>query len=375
MTQEQVKARRHRGRRHRRTSLKDLPDIFFCGDPHGTFDQINEAARLYSPDAMVILGDLQPPAPLHEVLEEALAHTDIWWIPGNHDTDSDEFYDRLWRSELAGHNLHGRVACVAGMRIGGLGGVFRGQIWMPDGNPNYYSPATFMRRVGQGNVWRGGVPRRHRSTIFPSVFGNLQRQKADILVTHEAPSCHKKGFSALDRLARTMGVRWFFHGHQHEDRAYGLQGSIYTRAVGYQGVVNLKGEVVVAARLDPREEAALHATDEWRYMSDKNPIIVRDEDGHISLVPAGRDCTPAILPVCDRILARLNELSEVQKVGKAAQRVLTDREPQKTEENVVSQGVKQPCEEERQRRSSRSRRSGSGRDRRGRSKKPSQQKP
>ncbi len=375
MTQEQVKARRHRGRRHRRTSLKDLPDIFFCGDPHGTFDQINEAARLYSPDAMVILGDLQPPAPLHEVLEEALAHTDIWWIPGNHDTDSDEFYDRLWRSELAGHNLHGRVACVAGMRIGGLGGVFRGQIWMPDGNPNYYSPATFMRRVGQGNVWRGGVPRRHRSTIFPSVFGNLQRQKADILVTHEAPSCHKKGFSALDRLARTMGVRWFFHGHQHEDRAYGLQGSIYTRAVGYQGVVNLKGEVVVAARLDPREEAALHATDEWRYMSDKNPIIVRDEDGHISLVPAGRDCTPAILPVCDRILARLNELSEVQKVGKAAHRVLTDREPQKTEENVVSQGVKQPCEEERQRRSSRSRRSGSGRDRRGRSKKPSQQKP
>lgn len=374
MTQEQVKARRHRGRRHRRTSLKDLPDIFFCGDPHGTFDQINEAARLYSPDAMVILGDLQPPAPLHEVLEEALAHTDIWWIPGNHDTDSDEFYDRLWRSELAGHNLHGRVACVAGMRIGGLGGVFRGQIWMPDGNPNYYSPATFMRRVGQGNVWRGGVPRRHRSTIFPSVFGNLQRQKADILVTHEAPSCHKKGFSALDRLARTMGVRWFFHGHQHEDRAYGLQGSIFTRAVGYQGIVNLKGEVVVAARLDPREEAALHATDEWRYMSDKNPIIVRDEDGHISLVPAGRDCTPAILPVCDRILARLNELSEVQKVGIAAHRVQTDRESRKTEENVVSQGVKQPCEEERKRRSSRSQRSGCSRDRRRRSKKPSQQK-
>ena len=216
MTEEQVRARRHRGRRHRRPSVRDLPEIFFCGDPHGTFDQINEAARLYSPDAMVILGDLQPPAPLHVVLEEALAYTDIWWIPGNHDTDSDEFYDRLWRSELAGHNLHGRVACVAGMRIGGLGGVFRGQIWMPDGNPNYYSPATFMRRVGQGNIWRGGVPRRHRSTIFPSVYGNLQRQKADILVTHEAPSCHKKGFCALDRLAKTMGVKWLFHGHQHE---------------------------------------------------------------------------------------------------------------------------------------------------------------
>ncbi len=371
MTQEQVRARRHRGRRHRRTSLKDLPDIFFCGDPHGTFDQINEAARLYSPDAMVILGDLQPPAPLHEVLEEALAHTDIWWIPGNHDTDSDEFYDRLWRSELAGHNLHGRVACVAGMRIGGLGGVFRGQIWMPDGNPNYYSPATFMRRVGQGNVWRGGVPRRHRSTIFPSVFGNLQRQKADILVTHEAPSCHKKGFSALDRLARTMGVRWFFHGHQHEDRAYGLQGSILTRAVGYQGIVNLKGEVVVAAKLDPREEAALHATDEWRYMSDKNPIIVRDEDGRISLVPAGRACTPAILPVCDKILARLNEKENEKEVLP----VSAGGESQKSERNVVEQGAKKPCDEDRKARSNRAPRSRNCRDRKRRAKKPSQQKP
>ena len=73
MTEEQVRARRLRGRRHRRPSVRDLPEIFFCGDPHGTFDQINEAARLYSPDAMVILGDLQPPAPLHVVLEEALA--------------------------------------------------------------------------------------------------------------------------------------------------------------------------------------------------------------------------------------------------------------------------------------------------------------
>ena len=73
MTEEQVRARRHRGRRHRRPSVRDLPEIFFCGDPHGTFDQINEAARLYSPDAMVILGDLQPPAPLHVVLEITIA--------------------------------------------------------------------------------------------------------------------------------------------------------------------------------------------------------------------------------------------------------------------------------------------------------------
>lgn len=371
MTEEQVRARRLRGRRHRRPSVRDLPEIFFCGDPHGTFDQINEAARLYSPDAMVILGDLQPPAPLHVVLEEALAYTDIWWIPGNHDTDSDEFYDRLWRSELAGHNLHGRVACVAGMRIGGLGGVFRGQIWMPDGNPNYYSPATFMRRVGQGNIWRGGVPRRHRSTIFPSVYGNLQRQKADILVTHEAPSCHKKGFCALDRLAKTMGVKWLFHGHQHEDRAYGMQGLILTRAVGYNGIVNLKGEVVVEAKLDPREEAALQATDEWRYMSDKNPIIVRDEDGHISLVPEGRECTPAILPVSKKVLAKLKAAQE--EGGKTPALEEKGRKAQKSEQGGAPQGVRKQGDEEKRGRSHRSSRSRSGRDRWRRAKKPSQQ--
>ena len=285
--------------------------------------------------------------------------------------DSDEFYDRLWRSELAGHNLHGRVACVAGMRIGGLGGVFRGQIWMPDGNPNYYSPATFMRRVGQGNIWRGGVPRRHRSTIFPSVYGNLQRQKADILVTHEAPSCHKKGFCALDRLAKTMGVKWLFHGHQHEDRAYGMQGLILTRAVGYNGIVNLKGEVVVEAKLDPREEAALQATDEWRYMSDKNPIIVRDEDGHISLVPEGRECTPAILPVSEKVLAKLKAAQE--EGGKTPALEEKGRKAQKSEQGGAPQGVRKQGDEEKRGRSHRSSRSRSGRDRWRRAKKPSQQ--
>ena len=91
-----------------------LPEIFFCGDPHGDFTQINMAAREHHPDAMVILGDLQASAPLEEVLEEALAFTDIWWIPGNHDTDTDAIYDNIWKSKLAGHNLNGRVGLVAG---------------------------------------------------------------------------------------------------------------------------------------------------------------------------------------------------------------------------------------------------------------------
>ena len=276
---------RRRSRRGRRTLPKDLPEIFFCGDPHGEFAHINEAARVYKPKAMVILGDLQPPGPLEEVLAEALQYSEIWWIPGNHDTDTDEFYDRLWRSPLAGHNLHGRVANVAGVRIAGLGGVFRGQVWMPEGQPNYFCPATFIRRVGVGNIWRGGLPRRHRSTIFPSVYQNLLRQKADVLVTHEAAGCHRKGFGAVDRLGLSLKVRWMFHGHQHEDCVYGEHMGMKVRAVGYRGIVNLKGEVIVPAQMDPREAAALASALEFAarsYPTDgvplpSQPLVYRTE--------------------------------------------------------------------------------------------------
>lgn len=322
MTQEQTKNKRRRPRRNRRPACaRELPDIFFCGDPHGGFDQINEAARLYRPDAMVILGDLQPPAPLQDVLEEALAYTDIWWIPGNHDTDTDEFYDYLWRSELRDHNLHGRSVNIHGLRIAGLGGVFRGQVWMPDGHPNYFSPSSLMRRLGPSNAWRGGVPRRHRSTIFPSVYNSLLHQHADVLVTHEAPGCHKKGFCALDKLARTLGVKWIFHGHQHEDRVYCPMNNIVPRAVGYRGVVNLQGEVVIAAQLDPREVAALEAEYDWEAKKhhDGDIVLVRDEDGKVSLVPK-RDCEGlmrAILPPCVQPKPLPSE-AEAPKVAKAS---------------------------------------------------------
>lgn len=282
----QSRGTRRRGRRSRRSLPKELPEIFFCGDPHGEFAHINEAARIHKPKAMVILGDLQPPASLEEVLAEALKYTEIWWIPGNHDTDSDEFYDRLWRSPLAGHNLHGRVANVAGIRIAGLGGVFRGQVWMPDGQPNYFCPATFIRRVGAGNIWRGGLPRRHRSTIFPSVYQSLTRQTADVLVTHEAAGCHRKGFGAVDRLGQALKVRWMFHGHQHEDCVYGEHLGMRARAVGYRGIVNLQGEVIVPAQMDPREAAALASALEFAARSypaegtlnPKQPLVYRTKE-------------------------------------------------------------------------------------------------
>ncbi len=304
--EDQPVVRQYRRRRHRRRPrIEDpaqLPNLFFCGDPHGGFDQVNEAARLYKPDAMILLGDLQLTDPLEVILEEALAHTDIFWIPGNHDTDCDQYYDNLWRSQLGSHNLHGRVINVHGLRIAGLGGVFRGQVWMPDGQPNYPTPSSLMRRLGPSNSWRGGIPRRHRTTIFPSVYRYLMGHKADILVTHEAPGCHVRGFEVLDELARTMGVRWMFHGHQHEDRVYSDNEGIPTRAVGYRGVVNLQGEVVIPAQLDPREAADLELAFEHqdKALAAGEAILVRDIEGKVAVVPANETLDPgtepAILP-------------------------------------------------------------------------------
>lgn len=223
-----------------------MASIFFCGDTHGRFDHLIGAVREHRPQAVVLLGDIEAPAALDEVLAPIAAITEIWWIPGNHDTDSDLLHDRLWRSSLAARNLHGRVATVAGVRIAGLGGVFRGQVWMPPGEARHATPAALLANDRRSHAWRGGLPRRHRSSIFPSVYDGLTQMRADVLVTHEAPSRHAKGFAAIDALARQLGVRQGFHGHQHETRAYPEAGGLRLYAVGLRAIVDLEGRVIVA---------------------------------------------------------------------------------------------------------------------------------
>ena len=111
--------------------------ILFCGDPHGQFGHIIEAVHEHRPAAVILLGDLQAKRPLEVELSSILDLTDIWFIHGNHDTDSEADHDNLFGSKLANRNLHGKVVEVAGRRIAGLGGVFRGKVWSPP------APATF----------------------------------------------------------------------------------------------------------------------------------------------------------------------------------------------------------------------------------------
>ncbi|MFA5976534.1 MAG: metallophosphoesterase [Elusimicrobiota bacterium] len=222
--------------------------IFFCGDPHGHFEHIIEAVHAHRPAAIVLLGDVQAQEPLESALRSILDRTEVWWIHGNHDTDSEADYDNLFSSALADHNLHGRVVEVAGVRIAGLGGIFRGQVWAAPSQPRYASTEDYLARCGKGSRWRDGMPRKHRSTIFPNDYQALLTEQADILVTHEAPSCHHHGFREIDDLARRLGAKTAFHGHHHEQIDYDQEAierlGFTPYGVGYCGIRDQFGVVI-----------------------------------------------------------------------------------------------------------------------------------
>ena len=67
--------------------------------------------------------------------------------------------------------------------------------------------------------------------------------ETDILITHEAPSCHRLGFSEIDDLAEIMGVKLIVHGHYHETYRGELPNGIRVIGVG-------KAEVLVSTFAD-----------------------------------------------------------------------------------------------------------------------------
>lgn len=219
--------------------------ILFCGDPHGHFGHIIEAVQEHRPAAVILLGDLQAQRPLEVELALILDKTEVWFIHGNHDTDSEADHDNLFGSTLAHRNLHGRVVEIAGQRIAGLGGVFRGKVWAPPAPATFENPKQYLARCGKGNFWRGGLPLTQRSTIFPVDYERLQKQRADILVTHEAPSAHPHGFAAIDELARQLGVSTSFHGHHHDQLDYSAERTrlgFDAFGVGFRGIIDQDGQ-------------------------------------------------------------------------------------------------------------------------------------
>lgn len=243
--------------------------IFFCGDPHGRFDHILEAAERYNPAAVVLLGDIESPAPLSEVLEPI--HEITWFIHGNHDTDTERNFAHVWDDSMSPRNLHGQaVELPGGVRVAGLGGVFRGSVWYPDRSapdpgPHFRNPKEHAERTPRQDRCRGMQHRKHWSTIYPDTVDHLANLEADILVSHEAPGYHPAGFEILDTLAQSMRVRLAVHGHHHDcldsSHRWDEQG-FQSHGVGLRGITALtrEGEMVVIrpGDLDHHRQARTH---------------------------------------------------------------------------------------------------------------------
>jgi predicted phosphodiesterase len=203
--------------------------IVFIGDIHQMWDRVERGLSRLAvlPKAAVILGDVQCDRPLDELAAPLLSRgIGVHWIFGNHDNDGGS---GMWRfltgtaenPVTGGRSLHGRVVVVEGVRIAGLGGTFRPRIWEPPAGPRLRRRDELPEDVRQmGRGWRPEhiealVHSLGTTAIWPEDYDYLAGQRADILVTHEAPSSHPDGKVALDGLARAMGARLIVHGHYH----------------------------------------------------------------------------------------------------------------------------------------------------------------
>ena len=184
-----------------------------------------------------------------EVLPASVADR-FWFIPGNHDFDKREFMDELLFGGLEDRNLHGRVVEINGLRVAGLGGVFKQRLWDGKSNtPTWATRHSYLKQLPRNE--RDTLPLSVSDAIWHEDFVVLMRQRADVLVTHEAPSCHRFGFSALDQLADSMRVGLLVHGHHHEHYETAInKGRTRVLGVGLRGVCDAAGQRILPGMLD-----------------------------------------------------------------------------------------------------------------------------
>ena len=199
-------------------------ELLFCGDPHAGFRHIVELAGRLRPQAVILLGDMEPPRALQdEMVSLTRAGVPWYFIAGNHDADSDVLAERVWNAGTEPFDLHGRVVTLpSGLRLAGLAGVFREAVYYPTassaraGVPAFHTREEHAVATPRQDRWKGGPHRKHLGTIYPSDIDRLADMQADVLVCHEASGYHPNGFSILDTLAQSMGVKVLVHGHQHD---------------------------------------------------------------------------------------------------------------------------------------------------------------
>ena len=236
--------------------------ILYCGDPHGAFRHIIEAAGHTKASAVILLGDMEPLRPLHIELAPLIERgVPIFFVHGNHDADNTTVWSNVWGSELADRNIHGRVVELPnGQRLSGLGGVFRPKtVWDPtQGPPRHRTRREHSMSTPRQIRWgTEGIPVEEWASIYPEDVERLADLSADILACHEAPGYHPRGFSLLDTLVQSMGVKLVVHGHHHDrlnsSHLWETQG-FRTHGVGLRGITAIdtdgNAEVIVSGELD-----------------------------------------------------------------------------------------------------------------------------
>lgn len=238
--------------------------IYFLGDVHGNFDHIlpviqADDSKDGKPKTVIFLGDIEAQRPFEVEIRPLLdAEIAVWFIPGNHDSASTKNWQHLLPSWH--RNLHGRVVEIEGVRVAGLGGTFRERIWLPPAPPQFHAYQYFeeyLIRLPNTQIERDRLLLTYSTALYPETVDTLAAQRADILVTHEAPSCHPNGFAAIDQLAQAMGVQALFHGHQHDSQNYQkheAEMGFKPHGVGFCGITDMYG-----GRLQAGDFDAFHA--------------------------------------------------------------------------------------------------------------------
>ena len=232
-----------------------LRGLWFLGDVHAEFRHIPRALSdaQVLPSHIIFLGDIDiDHKSFREILEplhKQFPSVEVAFIHGNHDADSYEHWECLHECGSA-VALHGKVTVLNGIRVAGVGGNFLGRVWYPPDPPKFDSQKAAIQR-GAFQYRDGQRPSpNYLAAIYPDVVDTLARLRADILITHEAPSCHPHGFEALDVLALDLRAKRTFHGHHHDDLTDQYRDGVDKRGfdaigVNYCSITNGLGERVL----------------------------------------------------------------------------------------------------------------------------------
>lgn len=232
--------------------------LIFIGDIHQDWTAVEAGLATLSapPEGAVLLGDIECTRPLDDLAAPLLQRgVAVYWIHGNHDYDTGpQMWDNLTEPSrnprTAPGALHRRVLQIGAVRVAGLGGVFLPQVW-PAG-----APPRVQRRSDLPSYLAAARPELDTSglvslghflavtAIWPEDVQALSSERADVLVTHEAPSSHPEGSGVVDELARAMGARLIVHGHHHVTSSATAEDGLRVLGVGDTWAVDLDGHVV-----------------------------------------------------------------------------------------------------------------------------------